>query len=59
MTEARNKFGEGENWTKALESAQSYMKKYPKAEDIPDSQLPQQFDWRDVKGYDFTSKIRD
>ena len=52
MTEARNKFGEGENWTKALESAQSYMKKYPKAEDIPDSQLPQQFDWRDVKGYD-------
>lgn len=32
------------------------MKKYEKPEDIPDDELPESFDWRNVKGYDFVAK---
>ena len=26
---------------------------------IPDSELPEQHDWRNVEGYDFTGPVRD
>jgi hypothetical protein len=35
------------------------MKKYQKAEDIPDSELPETLDWRNIDGVDFTSHFRD
>ena len=34
------------------------MKKYEKSQDIPDSELPESLDFRDVDGYDFTSYYR-
>jgi hypothetical protein len=42
----------------ALSKAQKFMKKYEKAEAIPDSDLPESMDFRDVDGYDFTSYYR-
>jgi len=57
--EAPKKFGEGPAFAKALASAQSWQGKYGSASAIPDAELPEQFDWRDIEGYDFTSKHRD
>lgn len=51
-------FGEGPGFKKALEAAQKFQQ-YSAYTEIPDSELPEQFDWRDVEGYDFTGKIRD
>lgn len=42
----------------ALSKAQKYMKKYGKATEIPDGELPESMDFRDVDGYDFTSYYR-
>ena len=52
-------FGDGADFPKALEQAQAWQKKYAKSSEIPDGELPEQFDWRDVGGHDFTGKIRD
>ena len=35
------------------------MKKYKKSSDIPDSEIPDNFDWRNFKGYDFTGDVLD
>lgn len=35
------------------------MKKYASADKIPDSALPISFDWRNIKGVDFTKAVRD
>lgn len=42
-----------------MEDAQKYMKTYATADEIPDSELPNNFDWRNVGGVDFTNKHRD
>ena len=34
------------------------MHKYAHAKDIPDSELPEEIDFRNIGGYDFTSEIR-
>ena len=39
--------------------AQVFRNKYSSAEEIPDSELPEQHDWRNFHGYDFTGEIRD
>ena len=52
-------FGEGKDFQNTLAKVQKYMKTYAKADDIPDSELPESFDWRNVDGYDFTGDIRD
>jgi hypothetical protein len=44
---------------KALETAQKYQKAYSDANAIPDSELPENFDWRNVSGFDFTNPHRD
>lgn len=36
-----------------------FQTKYQTAEEIPDDQLPDHFDWRDVQGFDFTGQVRD
>lgn len=43
----------------ALGLAQTYQKKYKDAQDIPDGEIPQNLDYRDINGYDFTSYFRD
>ena len=39
--------------------AQKFMKKYTNAQDIPDAELPEAHDFRDIDGYDYTSYFRD
>ena len=39
--------------------AQKFMKKYGNAQDIPDEELPETHDFRDIDGYDYTSYFRD
>lgn len=34
------------------------MKKYETSEEIPDDELPENFDWRDVGGYNFLGPVR-
>jgi len=43
----------------ALDKAQMWQKKYAQAEEILDSEIPDTYDFRNVEGYDFTSKFRD
>jgi hypothetical protein len=33
--------------------------KYKTAEEIPDSEIPKNFDLSNIDGYDFTGKVRD
>ena len=42
-----------------LEKARKYQKLYAKSQDIPDSEIPEQLDFRNMDGYDFTSYFRD
>lgn len=34
------------------------MKKYATAEEIPDAEIPENFDWRNIKSVDFTNSHR-
>ena len=43
----------------ALTKAQKFMKTYATPEEIPDEELPETLDFRDIDGYDFTSYFRD
>ena len=52
-------FGSGPNFDSALSYVQSFQKKYPTAEAIPDQDIPKEFDLRNIQGVDFTGKIRD
>lgn len=51
-------FGDGEDFKKAHEEALKFQQQYASADQIPDDQLPQNFDWRSVGGYDFTNEHR-
>ena len=53
------KFGKmsDENFVKALEYAQTWQKKYSDAQEIPDEEIPENHDFRNINGYDFTSDI--
>jgi C1A family cysteine protease len=42
-----------------LSAAQAWAKKYETAADIPDSELPTQYDFRSIHDYDFTTAPRD
>lgn len=54
-------FGKRENkkFAKAWEQAKYFHNKYNSADAIPDSELPQNFDLRNISGFDFTGTIRD
>jgi cathepsin C len=53
------KFGQGAGWDAALQKAQQFQGKYATADQIPTSELPEQWDWRNVNGFDFTGQVRD
>lgn len=56
----KKKFGEKtDEFKKALEKAQTWGKKYKSADDIPDSEIPDQYDFTNIDGYDFTNPVRD
>lgn len=51
-------FEHHENFAAAWEEAKKYQS-FATADEIPDDQLPENFDWRNVKGVDFTNPHRD
>lgn len=56
---SENEFGQGANFKAALDEAQKYMTKYPNTDAIPDSELPDNHDWRAIGGYNFMNEHRD
>lgn len=48
-----------DDFKKAVEKAHSFRIKYKDIKEIPDSLLPETWDWRNIEGYDFTSEIID
>jgi len=57
---AKKKFADGSaEFNKTLDKVQSWAKKYKAPEDIPESDLPEVWDLRDMNGYDFTGPVRD
>lgn len=58
-SEKSQAFGTQEDFKEKWEKARKYQKKYKDAASIPDEELPEKFDWRDIDGIDFTNPIRD
>ena len=57
---AKPKFGDNSpEFKKALDKVQSWGKKYKTADDIPDSELPESYDYTNIDGFDFTGPVRD
>jgi len=48
-----------DEFQKAIKYAQSWKKKFKKAEDIPSTLIPHTYDFRNIKGLDFTGPLRD
>ena len=42
-----------------LDKAQKWRKQYTAAQDIPDADIPDSYDFRNINGYDFTGPVRD
>lgn len=61
VTKKSHLFGNMEDkaFVKALEKAQKWQKKYAKAEDIPDEEIPTKYSFKDIEGFDFTLAVRD
>lgn len=54
------KFGEQTaEFRGAIQRAQYWMNTYKSPELIPDSAVPQEYDFRNIGGYDFTGPLRD
>ena len=44
---------------KSISLAQSWKQKYTSIEDIPNSVIPDEWDFRNINGFDYTGKLRD
>lgn len=57
----KGKFGDMSNprFVEAIKRAQSWSKKFNSPEEIPDAEIPVEYDFRNIKGFDFTGKLRD
>jgi len=56
----KGKFGEDTaEFKKAAAKAQSWLKKYRNTDEIPDSVIPDAWDFRNIGNYDFTGDLRD
>lgn len=49
----------GTSFAQAIEEAQSWYSKYASADEIPDQEIPEAYDTRDIGGFDFTNPLRD
>lgn len=59
-SKAKNKFGDGsKEFRDALTKAQSWGKNYGTPDEIPDSEIPESYDFSNLDGFDFTGPIRD
>jgi C1A family cysteine protease len=53
-------FGDGSaEWLDAIGEAQFWRNKYHDIDEIPNEYIPQRFDLRNIKGFDFTGPLRD
>jgi len=53
-------FGEKtESFKKAMEKTRKWSKQYKTANEIPDDQIPESYDYRSLDGYNFLGPIRD
>lgn len=53
-------FGEKtQDFYQAVAKAQHWAKKYETNEDIPDVLIPSEWDFRNIRNYDFTGPVRD
>jgi hypothetical protein len=60
QTKSKKVFGENtEDFKAALEKAQHWAKTYQSADEIPDSEIPESYNFADIDGYDFLGPIRD
>ena len=60
VPKAKPKFGDNSpEFKKALEKVQAYQKKYKTTDEIPDSELPESYDFSNMDGFDFTGPVRD
>lgn len=56
--EEKRSFGD-KNFAETLAIVQKWRKKYNNSREIPIEQIPQHYDFRNINGYDFTSKVMD
>lgn len=57
---SKKQFGaNSEDFKQTLQQVQAWAQNYKSADDIPDSEVPEAYDFSDINGYDFTGKIRD
>ena len=56
-----NEFGASNDklFASTLQQAQKWRKQYANAQDIPESEIPDSYDFRNINGYDFTGPVRD
>lgn len=56
----QKKFGEDtKEFKDSVLLAQSFGKKYNSIDDMPDTMVPEKWDFRNIKGYDYTGELRD
>ena len=57
----KGKFGDMKDpeFKKAIEKVQGWSKDFTDPDEIPDSAVPDEYDFRNINGYDFTGKLRD
>ena len=53
-------FGEDtDEFKESVSHAQSWKRKFSSIDDMPDSEIPKRYDYRNIKGYDYTGPVRD
>lgn len=56
----QKKFGENtEEFRAVIKNAQKWMNTYKSPDLIPDNEVPLEYDFRNINGYDFTGPLRD
>ena len=56
----KNKFGEKTpEFKDTIQRAQYWMNNFKKPDDIPNKNVPDNYDFRNLNGYDFTGPLRD
>ena len=46
------------DFKQTLSDAQKWQKKYVHADDIPNDLVPNEYDFRNINGFDFTNEVR-
>ena len=55
----KKQFGKDKDFGKVYDKIEALRKKYKTADEIPDKEVPQDYDLSNIEGFDFTGKVRD